>query len=573
MVFWRFTGRRSRSHRLGYRAPAALLLVLGSLFSVGCLDQSWSDYDALSSGSSASGSATEGTTGSDSGRTTVSSVTITASAGDSASTSESGTSSATSTGAETDTTGESAGAPSIIGVDFSPDPIKSNGAIAVTVTAEHADGVTMELDSGEVIELVDSGDDSIYEGEALALSGISNGEHIATLTPWSEQAEGDAVEATYTIALPTPGSEALWESGSFLGKGSVGAVGVLPDGRLVEFGQRWVDDSPRCYLRRRTKAGAWSENTDVKHLLPGTDCAAVDMKIDAAGSIFILAQREENGGTVWWFGELPSWSGSLINHGLGAQGEEATALALGPSGKVAVCGAVPTGKEDLKDAAVWFFGDGQTGKEDFDYRGSADDQPHEYEETTRDCVFSGSQLVMVGAALGKYSESPDDLIRHFILRVEEEVDKDAWTIADSDIALQSSATAVSIDGQGRIVTAGYGCGKPCDPAGELRLYSPTGEFLWFAPLGDLPSVAFGPHDVEWSPAGYAIVALGGTIGDETAFSVRAYEPFKLSPLWTYARDDGQQLQMAFALSLGLFGQVYAGGFGSAGYPALAIIHG
>jgi len=559
-------------HRLGGRGRTSILL--GSLLlSAGCLEQSWADYDALGSGAEDSGSTTGAATASDSGWATVSSVTITASAGDSASTSESGTSSATSTGAETDTTGESAGAPSIIGVDFSPDPIKSNGAIAVTVTAEYADGVTMELDSGEVMELVSNGDDSIYEGEALALSGFANGEHIATLTPWSEQAEGDAVEATYTIALPTPGSEALWESGSFLGKGNISAVGVLPEGQLVEFGQRWVDDSPRCYLRRRTKAGAWSENTDVKHLLPGTDCAAVDMKIDAAGSIFVLAQREENGSTVWWLGELPSWGGSLINHGLGAQGEEATALALGPSGKMAVCGAVPTGESDLKDAAAWFFGDGQTGKEPFDYRNSPDDELHKYGETTRDCVFSGSQLVMVGAAFGTFSKYPDDIIRHFILRVEAEGDEHSWTVANADIALQSSATAVSVDDEGRIITAGYGCGDPCDPAGDLRLYSPTGEFLWFAPIGDLPSAAFGPHDVEWSPAGYAVVALGGTIGDETAFSARAYEPFKISPLWTYARDDGQQLQMAFALSIGLFGQVYAGGFGSAGYPALAIIHG
>lgn len=152
-------------------------------------------------------------------------------------------------------------------------------------------------------------------------------------------------------------------------------------------------------------------------------------------------------------------------------------------------------------------------------------------------------------------------------------DEHSWTVANADIALQSSATAVSVDDEGRIITAGYGCGKPCDLVGDLRLYSFIGEFLWFVPFGDLPSAAFGPHDVEWGPVGYAVVALGGTIGDETAFSVRAYEPFKISSFWTYARDDGQQLQMAFALSIGLFGQVYAGGFGSAGYPALAIIHG
>ena len=61
---WRFTGRRSGG--LSCRVPTYLLL--GSLvLSAGCLDQSWSDYDALSPGSGESGSTTEATTSSDSG--------------------------------------------------------------------------------------------------------------------------------------------------------------------------------------------------------------------------------------------------------------------------------------------------------------------------------------------------------------------------------------------------------------------------------------------------------------------------------------------------------------------------
>jgi len=557
-------------NRPGLSAKRLRLCVLASTLSMasGCLEQTWADYDALSSGETSTGSTTTAET--DSGGVTISSITITAA---SSATTSDGTSS-TSTGGDTGTVGEVVEKSEIIDVEVTPDPITSNGPIAVTVMAEHADGVRIELETGEVSELVVTGDDSIFQGEIAATSSLMNGDLVATLTPWNELGDGDPVDAPFTILLPNAGLEAFWESGSFIGNGNVNAIGVLPDGRIVEFGQRWVNGSPRCYLRRRSKSGAWSENTDVKDLLPGIDCAAVDIQIDAKGSIFVLAHREENGETVWWLGELPSWKADLVNHGLGAPGEEGNALALDLTGALAVCGAVPKGKVDEKDAAAWFFGSG-AGKAIFNYV-ALPDEGFVYAETTHDCVLSGGTLTMVGESYGKYIDIVDKVNRHFILRYDAVTKAETWTVANADISLQSGATAVDVDEMGRVITAGYVCGDPCDePHADLRLHGPDGEFLWFAPLGALPTKAFAPQDIAWSPAGYAAVALGTTVkgGNKPAFSVQAYKAFQIDPVWTFTREAGQLFQTALSLALGPYGEVYAGGLGGSAYPAFAIIHG
>ena len=44
-------------------------------------------------------------------------------------------------------------------------------------------------------------------------------------------------------------------------------------------------------------------------------------------------------------------------------------------------------------------------------------------------------------------------------------------------------------------------------------------------------------------------------------------------MWTFVREDDQVLSFANALAFGMFGEVYAGGFGANGYPAVAYIAG
>jgi hypothetical protein len=96
-------------------------------------------------------------------------------------------------------------------------------------------------------------------------------------------------------------------------------------------------------------------------VLPGLTCAPIDMKIDADGAI-----------TSWPTGQVSaepsggsgnSARGTGVTHrGLGDKEEIALALAMHPSGVVAVCGAAPTGHPDAWDAAAWIFRPNQLGE-------------------------------------------------------------------------------------------------------------------------------------------------------------------------------------------------------------------
>ena len=94
--------------------------------------------------------------------------------------------SGSSSGTEGDeaTTGDEALPPVIVDVTLTPDPIKKNGAIAVTVTTELTEGVRMVVDDGEAIELVAGDVAGTFVGEIAVLTGLWNGPHAAVLTPW-----------------------------------------------------------------------------------------------------------------------------------------------------------------------------------------------------------------------------------------------------------------------------------------------------------------------------------------------------------------------------------------------------
>ena len=472
------------------------------------------------------------------------------------------------------TTGDEALPPKIVEVSLTPDPIKKNGAITVSVVAELAEGVRMVVDDGEAVELVAGDAAGTFVGEIAVLTGLWNGPHVGVFTPWKDDLEGEQVARGYTIDLEDPGAKLFWETGDTIGGGTVAAMAVLPSGDVVEFGQRWVAGKSRCYARRRDKGGAWKP-TDVVDVMPGVECAPIDMAVTPKGSLVMLAQRTGLDGTRWWLGEMPVWGGVALNRGLGGQDEAGMALAVHASGMVAVCGTAPTDGLDGLDAAVWLFEAGETGvARMFDYNSPGVVPPYTIAEKVRDCTFAGDLLVLVGEAFGYHVDAQQDKFdRHFVLEYELATEVDAWRVATGTIAKQSGASAVTVDGDGNYVTAGYICGPTCDPSAELWTLVPEDGLVWRTPLGQLPTKAFGPHDVAWSSAGYAIVALGGTVGDEKAFSVRAFVPYTFEPLWTFSHKEGGYFQMAFALAVGAYGQVYAGGFGAGGYPAVAYIAG
>lgn len=475
------------------------------------------------------------------------------------------------TGAESigATTGEPAELPLILTREVDPDYTDVNAILDVHVTADHADGVRMELESGDVVELTPLGGGE-FGGEILAYSGLGNGEMTAWFTPWRDALVGETVGAEYVIALPPPGYELYWNADELDLDGNVAKVGVLPDGRPVEFGTYHVMGEPRCYLRLRDKNGESVEFVDV---LPPARCRAIDFTIDRdTGVMHFLVERKKGDDLVWWAGESPGWGIAPKNIGVGEVGHTALALA-GRPGLVAVCGAKPVATPDKRDALAVLLRPGQPPEErSFDFDTLKKDW---FAETARDCMFAdaGDTLVLVGEAYGDHGDDIMPFERNRRMVIEHDVAANAtdWTVGGPGPGVQSRILAVDVDDQGRYHTVGYTCLDVCEPDGEVRVYSPGGALVSQVPMGPLGSAWFGPNDIAWSPAGYAVVAFAELQGQSTVFKVQAFAPNIYEPLWTFTPSDKQGIQIAFAVAVGLFGEVYAGGIGAMNHPAFAVI--
>jgi hypothetical protein len=488
----------------------------------------------------------------------------------------SGGAAGTDTGDETTgTTGEPAAPPVVVDFEVSPDPIWELGYVAITVYTSDAVGVEMELESGEVIELTPAGANK-FEGKIAAFTGLDNGPRTALLTPWADVVVGDTVPADYNIALPEAGSEKFWETGDLIGGGHVAAMGVLPDGRVIEFGTYYPMGEARCYLRARDKAGAWTLE-DFVPILPTAYCTATDMTIDReTGMLHVLVNRKTDNGLLWWVGEISAWGYGPKNIATGVLGDKALALARG-RGKVAVCGSkpVPTGDDD---AFAVVIPQNQTGEERlYDYVSPNNPmESHTFDEAALDCTFSGDSgdtLVLVGEAYGKHD---GDVFpkRDRLMVIESDVlvdDEPHWTVAGLGPGVQSRAHAVDVDDDGRYILAVSTCLDVCEPEGELRVYEPGGELTWQRPLGPLGSAWFGPHDVAWTSAGYAVIAYGATQGQSPVFQAQAFAIGTHEPLWTFTPNDKQGAQMALTLAAGAHGEIYVGGI-AGNYPAVCYIN-
>ena len=458
--------------------------------------------------------------------------------------------------------------PQIVDGVVIPDYIDDNGMLDVEVTTENAQGVRMLLDNGDVVELTPVRPGA-FAGQIPAFTGLDNGKYKAVLTPWRDMLEGESVDAYYVIALPMGGSETGWKVDGL--KGSVAAIAVLPDGRPVEFGTIQEMGEPRCYLRLRDKKGNPLEK--LVPVLESAYCRAIDMKIDRhTGRMHVLVERVSNDETVWWAGESSAWGKGLKNIGIGEVGDTALALAARPD-VVAVCGSRAVATKDKLDALAVLLRPNELAEARvFDYVPS--DKAHAFAENARDCTFAGDTLVLVGEANGKHDDDQFNF-RDRLMVIESNLAAaadPAWTVAGLDQGVQTRALALDVDEQGRYILAGYSCFDVCEPVGEVRVYAPGGKLVApTASLGPLGSAWFGPHDIAWSPAGYAVVALGELQGQTFVFKVQAVAPGAALPLWTFLPGNKQGLQLALAVAVGLFGEVYAGGIGGADHPAFARI--
>jgi hypothetical protein len=461
--------------------------------------------------------------------------------------------------------------PVILTRKVDPDYTDVNAILNVLVTADQASGVQMKLENGEVVELTPLGPGE-FGGEIFAFTGFDNGQMTAWFTPWHDALIGETVGAEYVIALPQPGHGVSWQADDLDIDGDVAAIAVLPDGRPVEFGTFHEMGEPRCYLRLHEKGGALIESVDV---LPPAHCRAIDLKIDHTGEMHLLLERKSGDGLVWWAGTSPKWGVAPKNIGIGVVGDIALALASRP-GLVAVCGAKPVATKDKRDALVVLLRPNQLPEERLFDR--AVKEPHRLAETARDCMFAGDTLdtlVLVGEARGDHDNKPDPIDRDRRIVIEHDVAANvtAWTVGGPGPGVQSRALAVDVDDQGRYHTVGFSCLDACEPEGEIRVYSPGGILKSQVSMGPLGSDWFGPHDIAWSPAGYAVVALAEQQGLSTVFKVQAFAPNIYEPLWTFIPNDQQGFQIAFAVAVGPLGEVYAGGIGATSHPAFAVIGG
>ncbi len=544
--------------------PPSLRLLLAAMLGLAACPAPWDplvtceEFDACDTTTPASTTDTLPTTSLGSGVQTV--------------TSDTGDDSTTSPATDTsDSTGQPAEPPSIVDFQLTPNPIATNGPITVTVTAEHATGVRMDTGLGDIVELTQQPEPNTFTGEIAILTGLQNGPHEALLTPWDNMLDGPTMAAPYQIALLKPGSEQLWETGDLIGPGRIVAIDTLPSGELVELGHHSPKGEQRCYLRVRDKAGLWAP-ADIVDVLPDTPCEAVDLQIDDEGALFVLVHQQTNNELFWRLLQIPAWGQSAKHMGLGAKKEVAVALAHHDSGMVAVCGTAPTGEIDDIDALAHLFRPGLPSEPwQVDYR--PEKKMHQFAEHPRDCVFVGDTLTLVGEANGFHEMVPTKRDRLFVLRLDTKTQTTAWTIPPPGDKLQSGAQAIAVDDEQRLVVAGYTCDDACAPVGDLRIVDGRNTLVWQASLGSFPTKQFAVQDLEWSPAGYAVVATGGLKGNESAFTVRAYSTAQVEALWTFTRKDLQVLHFALALAIGEYGEIYAGGYGANGYPAIAYIAG
>ncbi|HEY0136751.1 MAG TPA: hypothetical protein VGB85_21860, partial [Nannocystis sp.] len=458
--------------------------------------------------------------------------------------------------------------PVIVGFEVEPDLVEDNGLIQLAVATKHADGVRMALDTGEVIELT-AGQPASFTGQISAFTGLDNGEHIATLTPWREGVDdGMSVPAPYYIALPDPGQQTAWETGDKIdSSGFVVAIAVLPDRRFVELGTYYLQGEPRCFLRVRGLDNKWGAANMVS-ILPAY-CTATDLTINPdTGALYVLVDRKGDNGVRWWLAEIPSWGKGAKQIAIGSIGDKGLALARHPD-MLAVCGAKKVATEDGIDAFAALVRPGQDVEERlFDY--TLNMMKHKFAETARDCAFADDTLVMVGEAWGEHSDK-EMMQRDRLALLEYDVltSIGTWTVAGPNLGLQSRGLAVAIDDKKRYHLAGYNCLDDCKPNGDLWGYLPGGMLFTHTPLGPLGSDAFGPHDIAWSPAGYMVIALGELSGQSYVFKVQAFAPEVPVPLWTFTPNDKQGLQIAYAVAVDPFGKVCAGGIGETNYPAFA----
>ncbi len=452
-----------------------------------------------------------------------------------------------------------------------PNKIEAAGPLPISVIAEDADRVTVQLDDAAPFDLLRTGPDT-FIGEAPVYSWLANGTHDLEFTPWRGALTGATRLRQFTAALPPGGGEAYWEASGELGVGVIEALAVASDGTVHELLTLEPNVTPRCHLRRRDAGGKYGVG-DTRPVLPDQPCRAVDLAVAADGSLYVLAELLFEGDPRWWLGNITAWADAPVKIGGGALGEVAHALALAPDDTAVVCG---TRNGQQKPAAkVWGFRPGKPGfsPDPFQYKLDPADLDSKFIETPTDCAFNDGALALVGEVYGKHDQGAQpERNRLFLLEYDLATEATHWTVLGPGIdatTVQSGASALTVTAVGEYAVSLYTCGDKCSPKPELRLFAPGGAETWRVSLG---ADVLTPTDLAWSPAGYLVIASARVEGPwVTSFWLRALVPHAEKPVWTYGHDDAPVLQFPKTVAVGPYAVIYTGGVGAGEYPALAVI--
>ena len=91
---------------------------------------------------------------------------------------------------------EPAPPPSILPPKVTPNYTAVNALLEATVTAENSDGVKMQLDNGDVVELTQLSPGE-FGGQIAAFTAVDNGQHSAIFTPYRGMLVGESLGADY----------------------------------------------------------------------------------------------------------------------------------------------------------------------------------------------------------------------------------------------------------------------------------------------------------------------------------------------------------------------------------------
>ncbi len=474
----------------------------------------------------------------------------------------SGEAGASSGESSTGTTGpEMQASPMILGMTLSPGPgtpgscvLQSAGPVTVTVQAEGAAEVWMNVDDSEAIALeVVGGDGTQFVGEIAVLGESWNGVHTVSAIAKSGELASEPWGDFFTVTAPPAGSEA-WKKKSAITPSIGNAVAVDGEGEVLELFTEWGNPGGRCHVRRRDAAGEPVWPQDTTPLAAGVPCVGEDIKVAPDGTLWVLVNIRVDQVDRWQLFHLDPDGLPLEKPQVGDFQEIGRGLDVNAAGGVLLCGVRP-GAESRDDAWVKLspaIGKGWTVP--WTYKGVN----LEFEERTKDCAFVEDRIVVVGEVFGRHDMNDlKSLSRSFVVEFSVNGAKLPEAVATAVPAWQSGYEAVAPDDEGGYVAVGTTCDAkvvPCSPTkGVVTWFSLGAALEW-----EQPVVAATVSDVAANPAGGVVVAAQA-LQKEQGFLVQAWALGQGKPSWAY-QGTLSDIQMATGIALGPYGYISAGGF-------------